>query len=336
MPGTLRPDQLNQNLISQVSSEKIIRPRGFAASVIIDIITILLAIATGFAFRLFLGAKLSWIPLVSVGAVYVIIALFNTLLTKNKARRIAVAGGEVAGICAVFYDLQLAYLLLSAVVFFIFLVWGILSSLARTDNLLEFKFFQAARPVMGKYLTAFSLIAVLFYLPSVSYQKELLSQNSFQTSFNLILGGAEKMYPELQFNRSLGDFLGSFATMDLRSSPDFGKLSGSAQIQVVEEAKAKLVENLNQSLKMNISMGQTLNTVFYNFIVQKLGEWRDAFGSRFLIAWAVLLFLIARGIGAIVFWILGLLAFMIFQFLLALNVICLVGENRMREVLEYS
>lgn len=326
----------SQNLIKQVSAEKIERPRGFYVSIALDAVAVILAGTTGLFYANYLNYGWYWawvlLPLLPLA----VVSAFSLLLTRRLSRRLGVVALEVLAIFIFFLNLDLVFIISAAAATYGFLAWGEIAGRQEMENSMELKFLKIIRPQINKMITALVLLGVLLYLPQWDAQRSFFSQNGFDQLYTFASGFAGRLYPELNFNSSMEAFIRSFARLQLKADPGFFLLLAPAQDKIITEAAGKLTQSFGQGLGVQFTPQEPLSRVFYDFLLDKLKVWEERFGNQFLFAWAVVVFFLLRGLGALFYWLAAGLSFFLYELALALNWIHVVGESRTHETAEYS
>jgi hypothetical protein len=124
--------------------------------------------------------------------------------------------------------------------------------------------------------------------------------------------------------------------LKLENNADYKNLSPAAQEKAMSEARVEMVKNLGKILDLEITGGESLSSVFYRYSKDIFTGWQEKFGSGFAIAWGIAMFVILKGFGTIFFAVAALVSFVIYELLLAFNVIHVRGENKSQETVDYS
>ncbi|MBI2033954.1 MAG: hypothetical protein HYT13_02550 [Candidatus Liptonbacteria bacterium] len=324
-----------QNLIEQITTERISRPSGFYRGIFLDIFTVASALGVGFFYKIYLAKQVAlWVPLLSLG----LFSIFSTLeiyLIKSWGRRFFIILLEVAALVGFFYDQSLKLVIIIAALTLFFLLWGEASSRGQVENLMEIRFFKTARTQLNKVVTAVAIIGVFLYLPHSNAEDILFSPASFDKFFDWAAGAASSFYPKFRFTSSFGDLASDIARSQLAKNADFSKITPAERAKAIEDASDKIIKDLGRTLKITIAPTEKTSKVFYNLIVNNLEELKNKFGNRFLIVWGIVLFIAVRGVGSIFAWFAALFSFFFYQMLLGFNVVRVIGESRTHEVLEF-
>lgn len=324
------------NLISRTTAENVIRPPGFYSSIILDVLIILSALVLGFSYHGFLKNEISLIWAILAFSFFALFSIFGMLLTKNTGRRIGIIMLSVLCIMTFFYYLPFPFLVGSGIAAFLFLFWGEMLSRRELQNSLNIKFFKIVNFYLGKMITAIALLAALLFLPQWDASANFISPSAFSRLYDFSSRVVEIFYPELKVNSSVGTFIQSFAEFQLRNNPLFLQLLPAAKDQIIQETSKQISARLSEWAKIEINSDAPLSSFLYKLLVKFLKDWRENFGNKFMLTSGIVLFLILRSVGWLLHLILVTLGFFIYQSLLAVNFIRVVGESRMREILEYS
>lgn len=315
--------------------EEVARPAGFAISFLLDAAALLGAAAFGFFYRSHLGGG-SIGPVLIAATFFAVASIFCMLLIRSMSRRFGAIALQVIALLGFFYDEPFAFLLPVGLSVFFFLAWGEMASRDEQKNSLEIKFFRITRPFLNKFITGLALFSVLLYLPHWDAERSFFSPQNFDGVFAGAAQVANQFYQEINFTGSFGDFAESLVKFQFQSNNTYKQLLPAAQDQIVVQERGKMIDELQKSLGVEVRENQSTSSVFYDYLIQRLNGWRDSFGERFLAAWAIVVFFLLRGFGFFFSAIAGGIAFFIYQLLLALGLVHIVGESRMKEVLEFS
>lgn len=335
MAGKQSP--FNQNLIGPTKVSTIERPPGFYKSIVLDVISIVLALGFGYAYYSYLTASISPWWVFGVGLAFGTISVLQAVLTKHYTRRALILLAEAIGFIAFFfrYD-DWRVVLLTGTVLFVVLSVGYLRSHSVLENSVEMPFFRGTHDCLAAVTTALLLFMILVYAPQAQGQGVFVPQQSFNTFFTWMSGFLNNFYPNVPFNSSFGDFSESLAKMELQNNPTFNTLSPQAQNQAVAQASSQITQGVSQfaGIKTPQPTAQ-MSDVVYGSIVSVLGTWQSHLQDKFIIAWVVVLFLILRTFGIIFVWIAQLLTLVIYEMLIASGFMHVGESTQTREVVEY-
>ncbi|MGB9608918.1 MAG: hypothetical protein ACPL3E_00915, partial [Minisyncoccia bacterium] len=152
-------------------------------------------------------------------------------------------------------------------------------------------------------------------------------------NFSLIY---QKIYPEINLNNSFYDFSYSLVNYKLQSNKDFQNLLPDEKEKILKESTDKTNENILKILgQSDINFNQKFSELIYLTLSKKLNNLYDLYGIYFLTLWGVLLFVIWLGIIFIFKFIFNIVLFIVFEILLSLGVLKILGETRTKEVLRF-
>lgn len=263
-------------------------------------------------------------------------SVFQMLLLWSWERRVFVMVLEMAALVGFFYSLSWIYLGGVAAIGFFFFMWGEIISHRELKNNLEIKFFKTVRPQLNRLVTGMVLVAVLLYLPQWDAKKSFFSEETFGTVFGWSVGFSKGFYPELTFDKSIGDFAKSVARLELVQQKEFRELPAEGQAITISQAEKLIITSLESTLKITLNPKDTMQATVYRLLTDAFAALNEKFGSRFLFVWAVGVFFFARTFGLIVQLILSLAAATLYQLCLGMNLIHVAGESRTQEIVEYS
>ncbi len=324
-----------QNLIKRVNLESRIRRPGIYKPILMDALTVLFALGVGYLYKQFLAGTVDYALLLAGMTVFTVISVLQVFFTKGFGHRIWILVLEVAALACLFYNYDLKILGIASAFALIFLFWGEVQGRAELESALEIGFFRTARPVLKKLTTALLLALIILYIPQLNEKTMFVSEATFQKFYDWAAGFVTNFYPEVNFSTSFGKFAEGVARLELKNSPAFQTLSPANQESVIQQTSDDLVKNLNRNFDMAVSKDELASGVLYSVIIKLLNNWMAHFGYYFAAFWALLVFLIFRALGTIFYLIVGFIAFLVYQILLASNFIHVVGEMRTHEIIEF-
>lgn len=323
------------NLARQITAESSARKIGFYKSFFFDALTIASAAGLGYSYRGFLRGDYGPGLLLGAAGIFLIFSVLQSFFTKNFARRFLVLLLQGFAAFLFFSDYNYRFLSVSAALFLILPFFGEILARSELGNAMEIKFLKAARPVLAKWTTALIAISIILYLPQWDAEKSFVSRSGFQGFYDWAAGLAGSIYPDIKFGSSFGELASDFAELQLKKDPAFKNLSPFAQEQILQETARSATEGLSETLGFPIESESSVSDTLYNLLIALFKGWHAKFGDFFLWGWGLAVFFIVRGLGTIFYWAISLLAFMIYQMLLASNFVHIVGETRTKEVIEW-
>ena len=332
-----RPPEPSSGLLAQVPTETVERTSGFYIAIVVEVLTVALALWTGISYKNFLGGSGSLGTIVVLTTTLAAFLSLGLYLTKSPLRRIGLLLGTVVGMCLFLPTAStLPFVGGAAAVLVLFLLWGESLGRARVANSLKLRFFHGVHPLLVKFTTAAILGGLLIFLPYWTLARAFPTETSFEAYFKNVGGTVHRFYGELQLTGSFDEFVTSLARYRLLGTSDFRRLPLSRQTAVIEELRVTLKESLSKALHVEPSEEKnSMGKIVYKNLIQILGDLQTRFGPWFLAGWLIIMFLILRGIGTLLYWISAFAAFAAFQVLLMLGVVRMRGETQTQEVAEY-
>lgn len=329
----------SQNLIRQVPAERVIRPQGFYKSIVLDALTVAAAAGLGFGYMKYLEGSVSYLVPLGVLVPFLVLSALACVLAKNLERRLAILALQAIGLVAFFGGThETRSLAIAGVVLFVLFAWGELAARRELNNGLSIRFFRVVRPQIGKVLTGIILAGILLYLPRWSPETSFFSEDRFRRIFEWVARGLEQVYPEVRLTATVEEFSKSIARADLEKEPGFSNLPLVLQEELVAETAESVLNRLHDGLSRPFDDGASIqvSSLFYDALKATIDRWQQNFGRWFQVVWVIVVFVIARSIGAIAGIAVALVTFVCYEMLLAIDAIHVVSESRAHEVVKYS
>ncbi|MDI6820656.1 MAG: hypothetical protein QMD65_00560 [Patescibacteria group bacterium] len=349
---------LNQNQQSPViisQSKEIEADQSFYKVIILGIIIVLLGVAGVYCFNQFLITAESGNFILSLVAsiLFLTLVILQIFLVKSKSRLGFILFIEAFAPLAIFYshffpEFSLP-LLIGAVLFFVFMCSAAMKGYRILANSLKINFWVIAKSITPKATSGLLLFfAVLVYLNYFVWGNfnEALGQR-FISEF---LRSGEPVIriwiPNFSSEKSIGDTINIFAEKQIRSM-NFDKNSGidpnTSFDQLSDDAKKSMIEDATHGFKSYLSktlglvnMKDSVSNVVYRFLENYMSQLSVANKSIIGIAISFFVFLTLKGIAFFFYWLIELIAFLIFKFLLAINFAHIGLETRSREFIVLS
>lgn len=334
MDGTIA----SQNLIRQVHVESPVRQPGFYKPLIFDVIAAASAFALGYEYLLYLLGRAGFANLLLFAGVFAALATLQIFFTKSLNRVFFFAIIDALAITTLFffsgYDIKM--LAGGALAFAVFFFWGGVLGRTELENTLDIRFFRTAWQILKKITTALAVVLILIYVPRLhDTNAAFLSKTSFTALFDKAAVLLNNFYPQVDLTASLDKFSEDLARLELKNNATFQNLSPTDQNAIVKQTSDQIISGLGKQLGAAVSASDTASNVFYDFIINLLNKWKTSNLTWFLVGWVIVVFFIVRSIGIIFYWIVGLVAFIIYQIFLASNFVHILGETRTHEVIEF-
>jgi hypothetical protein len=342
MPDKISPAALghsqNQNLINPTRVERIEgrgKPPGFYKSIILDVVGIISAFFVGYAYFDFLQGEWSIVAPLSMFFLFTVVLTLETLIGKSMWRRVGILLVEVAAMLVPFYAFDVRILGVSIGIAFVLLFAGHLEGHGELTHGTTIRFFRSTHGIVAKSVTASILVAIILYLPAASAGLVFIGESGFKDFFDWTASLVANYYPAISFTGSFDDFAKSVAREEFTDNTNFRLMSSDDQNAVLSAAAIQIEQNLSKSLNVNPAPTTLTSDVAYNAIKNLLQEWRSRFSVWFTVAWGIVLFLTLRSIGVVAVWIGQILSMIVYELLLAADIVRIKEEPQTKEVVEF-
>ncbi len=324
-----------ENLLEQVPIERATRPIGFYKSITLDFLTVASAVWVSYACRNFLenGAVLNFAIAIFP---FLILSSLEVILTDSLFRRFCIIVIETVALSSFFYAYPKTYLFSASSIFLVLLIWGEISSRSEILNSLEIKFIKFTAPLFKKMITALILFTIILYVPQWDNKSVFISQRTFGGVFVWTTGFIHNFYPEINFDSTVDDLAKEITHYQLAGTHPYEDLPAAVQENLLKQFQIQIDDQLKKFLGGDLTGKEKVGDVVYKLILNSLNSWRERFGSWFVITWIASVFLAARLIGTVIWWLSALISLLIYQLLVALNFIAIRGESTTKESLVFS
>lgn len=318
------------DLLKQVKVERQPLPKGFFKLLATEFFAVLLAALTGWVYSRFLHDTAGMYTVFAFAAVWFAVSGLAALLATGIWRRILVGALEAAAFVAPVYDAPMGYLLSAWGVLLLFLILGDVEARREYENTLKFRFNLFGKLKFGKMLTGVLLSALVIYIPHAS-GKPFISGASFKSLYAGVASAAKVAYPDLDLNANVDRFTKQLVKNNLMADPDFQRELPDVQDKQIAAAAAEMQVQAEKTLGIKLAPDTALSDVFYVYLANMASGVRSFFGGYFNVFWALLLFIIIRGIGVIFVWLAQVIGFLLYESLVATGVLAVLGESRTKE-----
>jgi hypothetical protein len=335
MAGTSREEGQNQNLINPSKLSTSSPVAGLWKSLGLDAAAVLLAALFGYLYYRYLTQGLSvWILLAAL-TLFGVASVMEAFLSKSAMRSLFVIILETVASLAFFWRDDLQILGLIALIMIAMLSWGHFSARSRMRNGIQIPFFGASGDILGKLTTGLLLFMILAYVPQISGNALVVSQQSFGTFFDWTSGFVNSFYPELSLNGSFGNFAQSVSQMELQSNPSFKSLNTAQQNVALQQATQEFTQTFLQGATAPVASSSPTSDAFYNVLNGVLGAWASQSSGWFDVGWVTVLFIGLRTLGVLFVWFAQFISLICYEMLLASGFMKVSQESYPRELLDY-
>ncbi len=321
----------SENFLDSVPLEKRIIPRGIYKAIILDCLTVIVALGLSYTYFLYSQSGGGLVPVVVLLTLFLILNTLEIILIKNIWRRLLVLGLEILALFAFFYTLPPNLLLVAFGFLILFFLWGEANGRREIKRVLKPNYFKIARVSSAKIITALIFLALIIYFPKFDTQENPISEAAFDKIFGWTLTGVSRFYPEIKFQGTINEMIKSIADFEIRRNPNFNELSVVAQEEIKQQIATDTTRKLEEWAKFELNDNDRVKTALYNFVSTNIDKVRVERGEEFKIIWFAVLFLFIRSFGIIYLVLSSILNFFAVQLLLAANIIYVSGQTQTKE-----
>lgn len=309
---------------------------------------VILAFLFGYCLKLFILNQQTNLFLYSLLTAFLLLAVFllDIFFVKQTYRSWLIIFLEMAAIVAAFFDVKAAYVgnnfFVFTVVFiasFLLLIWADYSGRQTIQDLLKIKFWHVGKASLPKAVFGIALLSSAIYY-NISYSGDL-AKREFPISFSAFerlvaptSGVVRRFIPEFNPSSSFGDAISRLAKRQLESAPQFDLLPEEQKKILLSRTVAEFNKTAADFIGNNLVLNsdETLGRVLYDVAVNRFANLPENIKSAAPVGIAVAIFLIIIGFALPIRWIVTILAYIVYQILLALGFATVAMEGKSKEV----
>ncbi len=299
----------------------------------------------GFFLKLFILEKAgdSFIFLAVAAIVFLIIFFFQIFFIKTSQWINLIISLESLGLAVGFYDKISSTLLLAVLAVFLILLWANYSGRREFQNTLKIRFFQISRIVFPKAIMGLALFASVAYYDlsglgdfasTGKNQEFFISQSSFEKIILPTAGIVNKLNisPEIDFSLPIGDLVKDMAKKQIEENSQFQTLPQAMRNQLIVKATKEIETQISDFFGVPTESKSTISEMLYKAMVDKFNKMPKNIKNIILIGIAALIFLTIEGIAWPIRWLVSVLAWLVYEILLAAGFATIVLEKKSREI----
>ncbi len=292
-------------------------------------LTTVLAVGAGY----FLS-RYSWFygPLFLLG--FLIFFIIQALVVKRSPDIVCAGVLNSAALSVFLYKGSASYALISFAILTILFMWAHFRGKYEIENMVRLKFTRAARPVIGLLLTGVFTWAGIILFASGSLFLEEANVNRIVELIGRPL--AEKISLDFSSSMKLGDFLGEVAVRQLSQESEFNQLNSPQRKAVVQDFTQGLISSIESTAQTELDINKSVGQNVHQFLVSKSQLFSEQSKLIRLLLLVMALLLTAKGVEFILYIPLVVLAFVMYELMVALGFVVLQYENRSKEVISLS
>ncbi|MEK9150595.1 MAG: hypothetical protein AAB411_00700 [Patescibacteria group bacterium] len=314
--------------------------------VVLAAIGVISAFFSGFFLNLFISGG-QWSFLIFSSAcvlIFLTFFLLNVFFIKALWRLNLIIFLETLALLAGFYAVFISspmFFLAAGIVVFTVLVLANYAGWQELHNMIEIRFWRIAKLVLPKAVLAVAIFAAVIYYaalePAIVGGKEFfISQSNFEKLIDPITPLIERFFPQMDFSSSVGDLISGLAENQIESGFDpalANKLDKNAKSgligQISDDLKQKLSVYVGPSFDFNLKTGAAL----YGFLAEKYLGMEVKSKKTVAAVLAAIIFLAVIGLTLPIRLIAALIAFIIYETLIAVGFAEVVLEGKSREII---
>ncbi|MEE8131638.1 MAG: hypothetical protein V3T98_01180 [Candidatus Paceibacterota bacterium] len=295
----------------------------------------------GFFLKLFIVEKAanSFIFLIAAAVGFLIVFLLQIFFIKTLWRANFIIFLETLGLAAGFYDKISSTLLITVLVVFLILLWANYSGRREFHNMLKLRFFRISKIVFPKVIMGLALFASVIYynlsglgeFAAAGESKEIfISQSSFEKIIAPASGIIQKLniMPEFDFSSSIREI----AERQIKENPQIQMLPASIKEQAINKAADEIEKQISDLIGVPVKTESSISQTLYQAMVDKFNKMSQNVKNAILIGIAAVIFLTIEGIAWPIRWIVAVLAWLVYEILLAAGFATVVLEGKSREM----
>jgi len=300
----------------------------------------IIAACFGFAYFLNLFFKTLQFGFLLLGLALAVLALILIILSVfyiksfNKLAAITFLSALLS--LAVFYPDFSNLIIISAFVLFIFLLLAYYRGFKLINNLIQLRFFLVASSILPKALTAFVIFAIIvffnYYFDIKNYKFNEALNKIFITNFIKITEPIFKIFlDDFSFQSSGDEVIKAIVKKRINNLiPDFDRLLPAVKEKVFNEAFIEFKKNLEKDLGP-IEGTKPVSEILFSVVKGYLDNLSENGKLIFAVGFSLFLFFVIKGIAFFFYWLIELMAFVLFKFLIVVGFAYISLENKSRE-----
>lgn len=324
-----------ENFVREYKFEPSKRPAAFYKTIGLHVLSVVSAIAFGFSYYQYLNGKFSIFAVLGFLVAYLVFSSLQVLLIKSLPSRTLIITLEVIGMCIFFVTTPPGILGAVIITLAALAVIGEVTARKKLSNSINPSYLKIARSKITRLVTALSLMVILLYAPRLDQNGNLISEGAFDKIFQQVVGVTNKLYPSVNLEESVTDFAQSLANQSLRKNEEFLEMDERNRNNSVLESAAKIITDLEQSLKIKINPEEKVIDLAYVVVTNKLSGLQESLKDQFRLGWLIILFFIIRMFGFFITIFSSLIVEGIIQIMISTNFIHVTGETRTKQSIKF-
>ncbi|MEK9154729.1 MAG: hypothetical protein AAB596_01515 [Patescibacteria group bacterium] len=271
---------------------------------------------------------------ISAGAAFLfsISVLLQSIFIKDFWRSILIISIEGLILIAGFYGEINLFVSGSAVVATLLLFLAYWSAKKEMDNMLKINFWRVSKVVLPKAIAALAIFFSFSYVSTVG-SGFVFPKAYFEDIFFSSSAIVKNFYPAFNPSYSIKEFAFNSAKDQLNNLPQAKLLSESEKNRLINQSAGEFEARLAVYFGENFNSELKISDAVYDLLSQKFSQLPKNARTLVLFGVAMLIFLIIEGFALPIRWVISLLAYVIFEILLAIDFAVVILEGRSREII---
>lgn len=262
--------------------------------------------------------------IIGLGVGWLSLLTLRTFLIKSAKIALGLIFLEILALWTFMPQKFAGFNLLGAVILLIFLTIGFIGGRADINNSLKIKFWHTSRRTIPAAMTGLAILITFYVLQSFKLTEFSIPRGAFDLFLKSSEPIAAVLIPNFSLDAKVNDVLRSFVE---------SRLPPGTPAPVISEAVAGLKTSIREATGINISGEERVGDALYDISIARLLDLPSAVKTLALISLGLLIFLFLKGLALILNWVIIILAFLIFQMLLALNFLHIGLESQNKEII---
>lgn len=286
--------------------------------------TLLAAFASYFISRGSLGWGITLLVLFS--AVFIV----QSLLLRHTHKAFLAGFLNSLGLLIFFAGEELSYLLMTLLFVVVFFVWANVRGAKEIENTVKIRFSRVVRPVVSLLLTGLTVFAgFLFFINGDT----LLREENVGRTVDVLVAPAVRFFVEdFSSDMTMGDLARGIAKRNLSGNEEFRGLPEAGQELLIRRGAEASMQSMESLVETEIDPRSSFKGALTDFISRKSQDLSEENRPARALVLVLVLVLIIKSVEIVLYLPLTLLAFMVYELMIAFNFVALQFESRSKEV----
>lgn len=269
---------------------------------------------------------------------FLIAFLFQTIFIKSLKINVLIIFLSCVGLLGAFYEqISNSAVLIGAALVFLSLFFANLNGVRELKNSLKISFWKINKTILPKAIAAIFLFMSIIYIyaNTTGNQEFFISQKSFE---KIVLSPAiivaQRFYPEVDTSLTINELAVNLAKKQIQEIPELSVLPPAAQKMMVNQAAAEFEKQIVGYIgdSININKKATIGEIIYETIKSKFNSLSENIKSLVLMGVVLTIFMSLEILAMPIRFVISIIAFLIYELLLAFGFATIELEGRSKEM----